>query len=411
MSVEPLLVGRDREIAQLRAAADLVAQRRSHAVYIEGFVGVGKSSLLREALKPYEQWREIAVVLDKEQSSVSGALLRRLVLPPDAPLRDQSVDELVAQGLKRAEGLRRPTVITLINVQWIDPESAEALLRICTLLREAAVLVVMCARPSSRPAVNRLSGFARNSPNATHIRVDPFLPAETRQLLERHLNTPLSGAVIERVQHKTSGYPLLVNELGLRLAEAPIGSRQLAVAGAATRAGSAAQHMRRALEETLETLRPQTRRALELLAASVQPLSRHQMAEALGHPVDLPEVLESGLAAWDEKLFGYRVRNGLIIDALLEAMCAEDLIEVHERLLRVVDEHHALQHRVQIARVLRGSAPDEELIDDLRAAAQDSQSRGDLERGFRHHLDVAILRPDPGALHDLMHLGVSLGHL
>ncbi|MBE1514706.1 AAA family ATPase [Nesterenkonia halotolerans] len=300
MGTEGPRVGREQELALVRQSALLAAARRAQVVYLEGFAGVGKGTLLRDAFADFEDWREIVVVLDQAQSEISGDLLRRLVLPPETQLRDQSVDELVSEGLQRAQTLRRPTVIALINTQWIDSESAEALLRICTLLRDAPVLVVMSGRPSARPEVNRLSAFARNSPNGTHIRVDPFRPAETKELLAQYLTTPLSAGVVDTVQAQTAGYPLLVHEVGRHLSATSIGTRRLAMSINATKAGPAAQWMRRAFEEALVPLSEETREVLRLLAVSSVPLAKHQIAFALDSPADLSDVLESGLAVWRE---------------------------------------------------------------------------------------------------------------
>jgi len=411
VSPESPRVGRDKEISVIRQAAGQAAQRRFQVVYLEGFAGVGKGSLLRDALSDLKDWREIVVVLDQQQSEISGDLLRRLVLPPETKLQGQSVDELVAEGLQRAEILRRPTVISLINTQWIDAESAEALLRICTVLRDAAILVVMSGRPSARPEVNRLSALARNSPNGTYVRLDPFGASETQELLEQYLTTPLNPGVIETVQQETSGYPLLVHDLGRILASSPIGRRRLATALAATKAGLAAQWMRRAFEEALAPLPAETVRVLKLLAVSPVPLTRQQISLTLDSPADLSDVLESGLAAWDERLFGYKIRNELITEALLELMCPKERIAVHESLLALSDEVQALHHRVQIADMLPASESSDALIADLRAAAADSVVRGDVDVAFQHFLSVARMRPDAKALQDLLHLGAPLGHL
>ncbi|MBO0595324.1 hypothetical protein I2485_11300 [Nesterenkonia sp. E16_7] len=395
----------------IRRAAGQAARRRAQVVYLEGFAGVGKGTLLRDALAGHEDWREVVIVLEREQSDVCGELLRRLVLPPETALDGQSVDECVAEGLQRAQSLRRPTVITLINTQWIDAESAEALLRICMLLREAPILVVMSGRPSARPEVNRLSAFARNTPNGTYIRVDPFNSAQTRALLQQYLNTPLNTGAIEAVQQETSGYPLLVHEIGQHLAATPIGSRRLAVSLAAAKAGGAAQRMRRGFEDALAPLSEETLRVLRILAVSPVPLSKHQIAQVLDSPADLSGVLESGLAAWDERLFGHTIRSELIGEALLELMCPNELVELHRELTGLGDEVQSLHHRVEIARLLPGAEPVRGLALDLRRAAAEALLRGDLEAAFQQFLSVARMSPDAEALQDLLHLGVPLGHL
>lgn len=411
MSTQGPPVGREQELALIRQAASQAAERRAQVVYLEGFAGVGKGTLTRDALADFEDWREIVVVLDQEQSDISGDLLRRLVLPPGVQPRGQSVDELVAEGLQRAQILRRPTVITLINTQWIDGESAEALLRICTMLRDAAILVVMSGRPSTRPEVNRLSAFARNSPNGTHIRIAPFGPAETQALLAQYLTTPLSAGVVDMVQAETAGYPLLLHEVGRHLAETPIGTRQLKTSVAAMKASQAAQWMYRAFEESLVPLSDETREVLRLLAVAGVPLTEHQISQALSVPVELSGAVASGLVVWDQRLLGYKVRNGLIAETLQGLMCPEESVGLHRKLIGVVDESEDLTHRVEIAVARPGTEPVEELLSDLRLDAGDSLARGDLERAFQRFLAAARIAPKPQALQEVVYFGAILGHL
>ena len=70
MSPESPRVGRDKEISVIRQAAGQAAQRRFQVVYLEGFAGVGKGSLLRDALSDLQDLREIVVVLDQQQSEI-----------------------------------------------------------------------------------------------------------------------------------------------------------------------------------------------------------------------------------------------------------------------------------------------------------------------------------------------------
>lgn len=80
------------------------------------------------------------MVLERKQSDISREPLRCLVLPPESSLNGQSVEACVAEGLQCARSLRRPTVITLINRQWIDAESAS------------------CRHPPRQPETRSLTG-------------------------------------------------------------------------------------------------------------------------------------------------------------------------------------------------------------------------------------------------------------
>lgn len=97
------------------------------------------------------------------------------------------MDDLVTEGLQRAQVLRRPLAIALMNAQWIDYESWEAPLLICPLLREVSNLVVMGCCLLPQPAVKRFSAVVRNTSNVSYIRV------------------PVSTGVIETVRQQASG--------------------------------------------------------------------------------------------------------------------------------------------------------------------------------------------------------------
>ena len=154
-------LGREHEIALIRRSAEQVAQRRPHFVFIEGFMGVGKSSMLRKALEPYRLWREIPVVLDRSQETDLTMLLWDIVRGPGDAREDLSLDETIRLTLDRAAALEDPLIVNIMNAHWTDDQAAGTIQRICTLLRDAPVLIVMSARPTPRSAAGRLAGFAR----------------------------------------------------------------------------------------------------------------------------------------------------------------------------------------------------------------------------------------------------------
>ena len=146
-------------------------------------MGVGKSSMLRKALEPYRLWREIPVVLDRSQETDMTMLLWDILRGPGDAREGLSLEETIRLTLERAAALDDPLIVNIMNAHWTDDQAAGTIQRICTLLRDAPVLIVMSARPTPRSAAGRLAGFARNSPNASYIRLDPFHHADTKAQL------------------------------------------------------------------------------------------------------------------------------------------------------------------------------------------------------------------------------------
>lgn len=409
MDAEKPPIGRDHEIALIRRSAEQVAQRRPHFVYIEGFMGVGKSSMLRKALEPYCDWRQIPIVLDRKQTTDLTAILRDIVRGPGDVMGDLSLDETIRLTLEGAAALEEPMIISIMNAHLADDQAAGAIQRICTLLRNAPVLIVMSARPTPRSAAGRLAGFARNSPNATYIRLDPFHRADTKAQLEQYLNTPVSSDLVEAVHQNTAGYPLLTREVAASLVSAPIGTRRLSSAVSVVQTGQSATRMRRALDEMLQPIAEQTQQILGFLAASTQPLSKRQLEQAVQGPIEFSALLETGLAVWDDTRFGFHTRNRLVARALIDRMSSEELAEIHCTLRSVVEGPQALYHRSEAARAHPESQDLDALIEDLRDAAAQAVTQGDEEKAFQWFYSAALLRPDARALRELMHLGIPLG--
>ncbi|WP_028464136.1 helix-turn-helix transcriptional regulator [Nesterenkonia alba] len=411
------VVGREKEISQIRRAADLSTPGRPHFLYVEGFAGVGKTTTVLKALHPYTDRREYSVVLDRDAGASPGAALRRFLQRPGEDLSSYSTDDLVALAVERAsQRITEPSILTVANAQRLDAESAQAVIRVLSLIRGLPLLVVFTGRPSPCPAVTQLAGFARNSPQAAYIGLDPLTPVETRELLGHYINTPISTEVAETVHEHTAGYPLLIHEVGEHLASVPIGRRRLADSLRILGSGRASQRIHRALDEVLAPASPTTIRALELLAASAEcsseSLSKREIDEALGEAtVEFSDLLETGLAVWDETRFGYTTRNHVIARALLDRTSSQNYAEVHWRLSEVLDEVRSLRHQVAAVRASAQSEDIDCLITRLREQAEKALMRGDLEDAFQWFLRVAQLRPDAKALEDILHIGVPLGHM
>lgn len=333
-------------------------------------------------------------MLDRKQTTNLTGILRDIVRGPGDATDDLSLDETVRLTLEGAAALEEPMIISIMNAHWADDQAAGAIQRICPLLRNAPVLIVMSGRPTPRSAAGRLAGFARNSPNGSYIRLDPFHRADTKAQLEQYLNTPVSSDLVEAVHQNTAGYPLLTREVAASLVSAPIGTRRLSSAVSVVQTGQSATRMRRALDEMLQPVAGETQRILGLLAASPQPLSKRQLEQAVQGQIEFSVLLETGLAVWDDTRFGFHTRNRPVARALIDRMSSEELAQIHCTLRSVVEGPQALHHRAEAARAHPESQDLDALIEDLRHAAAQAVTQGDEEKAFQWFYSVALLRAD-----------------
>jgi class 3 adenylate cyclase len=230
------LVGREAELSMLMEALQTaVAAGTSRTVLIEGEAGVGKSRLLAEWLARaelqqaacllghadaletttlYFAWRPVferllgvdvgmsaadasrrlAARLAELPEFADWAPLLRAVLPADLPdndltshmtgrVRGENTRRLLAALLEQ-EARRRPEVIVLDDVHWLDSASWELAEFVSHV--SAPVLLVLGSRPLSDPLSPPLAKILA-APHASRIALGPLSPEESVQLACRRL--------------------------------------------------------------------------------------------------------------------------------------------------------------------------------------------------------------------------------
>ncbi|GAA1810566.1 ATP-binding protein [Nesterenkonia flava] len=168
-----MFVGRQAEIDRIRAAAEQAYHGRPQVVFVEGPAGIGKSALVREALRPLSGWRHFSMALDEGHLHDAGSLLRHLMALRPEKVRGLTSKELVQVVVEEAESQTSPMVLKLANFDKADDASAAALLDAATAAQQGPLLAVLTARPSRRSTVARMAGFARTSSTGTFIELGP----------------------------------------------------------------------------------------------------------------------------------------------------------------------------------------------------------------------------------------------
>ena len=220
------LVGRAPELARIDRVLAAAADGRAGALVLEGASGIGKTALLRAARARAGGFTPVAARgIETEAAWAHGALLellgplrRHLAEVPEgqatalasalgwsaAPASGDRF--LVAAGtlaLLAAAAEHDPVLVLVDDVQWIDAESAGALLFAARRMHSDRVAFVLAQRPGSPHALDGLDV----------LRVPELSAGAAAELL-----APLAtGAVAERLTGQLGGNPLALLEVAARL--------------------------------------------------------------------------------------------------------------------------------------------------------------------------------------------------
>jgi class 3 adenylate cyclase/tetratricopeptide (TPR) repeat protein len=250
-------VGRGRELAALRDLQRIAEGGQGQIIEIVGEPGAGKSRLLHEFARSVEDqrvtWLEgrclsygaaimclpivdifragCGISGDDAAPTVATKLNARLAevgmdpadatpyllhflgvdegaervadLPPDV-IRPRTFRILRDMTVKAAQ--RRPLVLVIEDVHWIDQSSEEYLLALADSLAGAPILLVATTRPGARPPWMDKS-------YATQLTLRPLSSAESLTLARSVAVEALSEEVAETILRKAEGNPFFLEEL------------------------------------------------------------------------------------------------------------------------------------------------------------------------------------------------------
>ena len=278
--VETPLVGRETEVAVLRAAlATATTRQRAHLVLVTGEAGVGKSRIASELGKiatceqgarvlngqciPYGEtnvWWPIAAMVadacevDLTDSEAKVPARTRAAVRSVLGMDDQDPEiGRITEGLlylmqegdpgegvdptrAREEALRavltffaglannQPLVLVISDLHWGDDQVLEFLPRLLTHLAAAPVVVVGTTRPELTDRWTPPAGRH----NTVHVNLDPLAGADTDALL-RTLLPDADAELVSILRDRSGGNPFFIEELVAMLGEAPSteGAREL----------------------------------------------------------------------------------------------------------------------------------------------------------------------------------------
>jgi DNA-binding CsgD family transcriptional regulator len=242
-----VLVGRQGELAALRAALNDARAGRGGLVLIGGEAGIGKTTLAEAILAeasghgalvlvgrcydltetpPYGPWRELFAHAPRDPPLPE---LPIAVLPPDRVTRDGPIATHTIVGgvidYLCAVATTRPLVVLLDDLHWADPASRDLLRVVARHLADRALLLLVTYRADeverTHPLAELLPLLVREA-RAARLNLRPLDPeAIAAFVATRHTLAPADrDRLIAYLDARSEGHPLFLDELVRTLEEA-----------------------------------------------------------------------------------------------------------------------------------------------------------------------------------------------
>ncbi|HEX4745770.1 MAG TPA: AAA family ATPase [Gaiellaceae bacterium] len=398
-----MLIGRRAERESLRALLDGAARGEGGAVLLVGEAGMGKTALLDDATErvagdftvlrasgaesqtdlPFvglaEMLEPVARQFDRIPAPQARMLRNALAIGPAGEAVDNLAVGVATLGLLAALGARKPVLVAVDDLQWVDEPSRASILFLARRLARLRIALVCASRPGGHVA----------APELPLLELGGLKQKESRSLLEASARVALVPAVRKRLLEVAAGNPLALVELPTGLSTAqlsglvPLGE-PIPVNGGIERAFGA----------RVARLPERTRRALLLAAAggadAPAALASGLRAEGLG-PADLEPAAADGLVSASDAVVTFR--HPLVRSVVYFGQAEEDRRSAHATLAVVdTDPDRRAWHLAGAAR-----GPDEAAAAELDAAAGRALARGAPASAARALEAAAGLAAAPGA--------------
>lgn len=317
------LIGRNRELEQLRAARAAAVAGAGSLVLVGGDAGAGKTRLCETVgAEAGEVLRGAAnATVRRPHAAIVGALRSHLHSHPDAfescgallPHLALLLPELGTPAAKSdratlVEAIRwalaeisrqSAAVVILDDLQWSDDATLEILPTLAQYVSELRLLVLAAYRADEIPrghSLRRMRDDLRRNAVLQELAVSPLDHVETGELVKQVLGAEPASALVRTIFDRTQGIPFFVEELT-----------------AALQAGNAVEHGSRgvALRDHGDIPVPGTiRDAVVMRVGDLSPRARTaaEVAAVAGQRFDLAVVAKLA----DESALAELLDNGLL---------------------------------------------------------------------------------------------------
>jgi tetratricopeptide (TPR) repeat protein len=222
-----VLVGRARQVGQLRALVDALAEGSGGLVLVAGEAGIGKTRLAEEAMDLAEHagaeahratcWAEAGAPPFWPWSQLLGALgAEPLVVSADESDHDLARFQLFSRVVDtlRTAAAERPRVLVLDDLHWADAPSVRLLAFLAPALRDIRVLVVATYRDTETSGAGDLAAVLPELVRHGRQLVVPPLDREELGIFVTGIaGEDVSVDLISRLFVLTRGNPLFAREV------------------------------------------------------------------------------------------------------------------------------------------------------------------------------------------------------
>ena len=399
-------VGRQPELATLRARLAEARAGAPQVVQLEGPPGIGKTALVAQFLD--DPGGDVAPVVLRASGEETETLLEYGVIdqlaraagPAGAGLlapggiSGTSPSDAVGVGSRLLELLGAleadaPVVLVVDDVQWVDQSSLKALVFALRRLVADCVLVLFAVRAADVPELPESLRRLVTGERGSVVRVRGLDERELTDLAtELGLDTLPSGAAA-RLREGTQGSPLYARAL---LEEFPPAEWE-----PAERPLPSPRAFRRLVERRYDACQADTRRLVDA-AAVLGARCPLPLTAALGGVTDPVAAVDEAVrgellvAATGQLPWTLSFPHPLVRSALLDALGPARRTALHTAAAGLVeDEGAALRHRVAAA-----AARDADLSGDLARFAEREAQRQAWPSAVLHLVEAAHLAADTG---------------
>jgi DNA-binding CsgD family transcriptional regulator len=383
------LIGRDGELAAIHT---FLGGATPAVMLLEGEAGIGKTSLWRAAIAEEDDAAVLVARPTAAEAELSFAALGDLLgdvleealpalpapqrhgleaalLLADAERRpaDQRTIGAALLSAVRELASRRPIVVAIDDVQWLDPASRAALVFCVRRLRDESVRLLLSARTNADDEQPDALALAIGEERLERRRIGPLSVGAIRSLLQTRLGASFQRPVLRRLYEASAGNPFLALELG----------RALVRAGVELRPGEplpVPSSLKQLLEGRIARVSSPARRVLVAVSAA-GTMEESTVVTVVG--ADAAGGVEEAVAAdllareGDELRFSHP----LLRSTAYELASLPERRVAHRRLAdSAVDAEERARHLA-----IAVEAPDMEVASALDAAAQTAFARGAIE--------------------------------
>lgn len=392
IAVQASFTSRQSELEQVASSLRSLSNGNGRIFFISGPAGVGKTHLLREALRrhqelpterpphllwgacqpptaggarPYAPWRQIlsaAAPVIAHEKDISAELLNWLLpLVPDLSIlrpgllapSEPNPGELHAalRQVFHILALRHPLILVIEDTHWADEASLDLLRTFGETCASLPLLLLVTHRSGGEtPQLLEIKQSLRRERSSSEIALHPFTPGEIRAFLEAALEMEnVSEPLVRDLAAYSGGLPLLLREAADSLLEA----RRLHYAG------DLPPGLREALRLRLDRLEAEPRRMIEAAAILGLSFLERVLQAVLGwespsYAATLDTLLARRLlvnaqsTGQDDYAFSHRSIQEVILGEITEERAAE----LHAAAARALEELYgeSMGHADEIAR-------------------------------------------------------------